>query len=74
MLTIPIKVNSQIESIKNFEASTFSTGFSSSLMSWENDSIILEIQIRGYGFNKTDEQVEHEIKSGREWITNRLNY
>lgn len=69
ILKIPIKPHPQLDIIKNLETSSYSTGFSLSDVIWGNDVISLIIAIKGYGYNKNDDQVKQEVHNSKPWLT-----
>lgn len=70
ILCVPIKNHPQLEEIKNFEPSSIS---SIPKPNWKNNSFSFIIEIKGYGYNKSDEKVQEEILLLREAVNLWIN-
>ncbi len=71
-LHIPLLPNPQIDLIKNLDISTYTSGYSASDIIWKKEELILQIPIKGYGYNNDEDRVKQLLENARQWLYNRL--
>ncbi|MFA4996468.1 MAG: hypothetical protein WC536_05000 [Patescibacteria group bacterium] len=71
-VTIPILPNTSIDIIKGLGTSTFSMSWTPDDFKWTQDSVVLSIDIKGYGFKYDDQQTINKVnelkKQIHEWV------
>jgi hypothetical protein len=71
-ITIPIIPNTSINTIKELGTSTFSISWTPDDFKWNQDSVVLSIDIKGYGFKYDDQQIINKVnelkKQVHEWV------
>lgn len=72
-VTIPVVPNQTIGKIKDLETSTHSWSWTPDNFEWSNDSVVVSVDVKGYGFKYEDQQVINEVnnlkKQVQDWIS-----
>jgi hypothetical protein len=67
-ITIPIKLNDSITTIKGLQPSTYSLSWSAKDVEWYPEHISFSLDIKGYGFKYEDDKIANEVASEKKRI------
>lgn len=72
-VSLPIKPHPQWNDIRQFEPSSYSSGFFGEEPRWTAEAISFDVLFKGYGVNKEEDATNKEVKQSIEWLYNKLS-